>query len=105
MGCVIALAPNLLDSIAVICREYGVAELSLFGSAARDGFDPELSDYDFLVEYEPTADVSLLEYFARKNKLSDLLGHKVDLVSKSGLKPRIRDEVLREAKTIYASPR
>ena len=60
MGFVSALAPNLLDSIAVICKEYGVAELSLFGSAARDDFDPKFSDYDFLVEYKSTADVSLL---------------------------------------------
>ncbi|MGH9521890.1 MAG: nucleotidyltransferase family protein [Terriglobales bacterium] len=99
------LAPNMMASIAELCEQYGVAELSVFGSAARDDFDPERSDYDFLVEYKPAADVSLFEYFALQNRLSDLLGRKVDLVSKPGLKPRIREEVLKEARTVYASAR
>jgi predicted nucleotidyltransferase len=35
------------------CRRYRVHSLSLFGSAVRDDFDPERSDYDFLVDFEP----------------------------------------------------
>lgn len=38
--------------LAYLCRRYRVLSLSLFGSAARDDFDPERSDYDFLVDFE-----------------------------------------------------
>ena len=34
-----------------LCRRYRVVSLSLFGSATRDDFDPERSDYDFLVDF------------------------------------------------------
>jgi predicted nucleotidyltransferase len=39
--------------IEAICRRFHVRRLDLFGSAARDDFDPARSDIDFLVEYEP----------------------------------------------------
>jgi predicted nucleotidyltransferase len=35
--------------------------------------------------------------------LSELLGRKVDLVSKKGLKPLIRDSVIRDARLLYAA--
>jgi predicted nucleotidyltransferase len=35
--------------------------------------------------------------------LSDLLDRKVDLVSKKGLKPLIRDSVLEQARLLYAA--
>ena len=38
--------------LAQLCGRYRVLSLSLFGSATRDDFDPERSDYDFLVEFE-----------------------------------------------------
>ncbi len=39
----------------------------------------------------------LLRYISLENHLSDLLGVKVDLVMKSALKPRIGQNILREA--------
>lgn len=45
-----------LDEIAAVCREYGVHQLYVFGSAVHGTFDPETSDLDFMVdlgEYEP----------------------------------------------------
>jgi len=41
------------EQLAAICREYRVRRLALFGSALRDDFDPERSDLDFIVEFEP----------------------------------------------------
>jgi hypothetical protein len=35
--------------------------------------------------------------------LSELLGRRVDLVSKRGLKALIRDSILREARPVYAA--
>jgi len=40
-----------LDAIRALAREYGVARLEGFGSAATDAFDPNRSDVDFIVEY------------------------------------------------------
>ncbi|MYE02031.1 MAG: DNA polymerase III subunit beta [Alphaproteobacteria bacterium] len=42
------------EELAALCRRYHVARLEVFGSAARgEDFDPETSDADFLVEFDP----------------------------------------------------
>ena len=48
------------------------------------------------VEFEETADLSLLDFIGIENYLSDFLGIKVDLVEKHTLKPRIGGHVLEE---------
>lgn len=48
-----ALTDRQSALIADLCRRYRVARLELFGSATRKDFDPECSDYDFLVEFLP----------------------------------------------------
>jgi len=88
--------------LADLCRRYQVRELSLFGSAARGDMRPD-SDIDLLVEFLPDADVSLLEHAGLMLELARLLGRKVDLVSKRGLKPLIRDSVLADARLVYAA--
>jgi predicted nucleotidyltransferase len=47
-----------------------------------------------LVEFSETP--SLLKFINLENYLSDNLGIKVDLVHKSGLKPRIGEQILAE---------
>jgi len=87
--------------IAELCRRYQVKELFLFGSAARGEMRPE-SDIDLLVDFLPDARIGLLKYAALGRELSALLGRRVDLVAKGGLKPLIRPQVLAEAQLIYA---
>lgn len=89
-------------SLAALCRRYRVRELSLFGSAARGDMHPA-SDIDIMVEFEPGVRTGLIrfEYFAEE--LESLAGRKVDLVTRNGLKPWIRPEVLRDARVIYAA--
>jgi uncharacterized protein len=89
-------------AIAEICRRYQVKELSVFGSAARGEMCPD-SDIDLLVEFLPEARVSLLGHFAAERSLSELLGRKVDLVSKRALRDALREEVLAQARLIYAA--
>jgi uncharacterized protein len=91
-----------VDAIAALCRRYHVTELSIFGSALRDDFRPD-SDLDFLVSFEEDAPVGLFEYVELQLALSDLLGRKVDLVSKDGLKPLIRDDVIASSRIVYAA--
>jgi len=90
------------SGIAEICRRYKVKELAVFGSAARGDIRAE-SDIDLLVEFLPGAEVDLLQHFAAERELSELLGRKVDLVSKRALRESLRREVLSEARHIYAA--
>jgi len=88
--------------IAEICRRYQVKELAVFGSAARGELRPD-SDIDFLVEFLPEARVDLLQHFAAERELSEALGRKVDLVSKRALRSAMREEVLSQARLVYAA--
>ena len=87
--------------VAEICRRYQVKELAVFGSAARGEMRPD-SDLDLLVEFLPEAEVSLLQHFAAEREFSELLGRKVDLVSKRALREGLKEEVLSQARPIYA---
>ncbi|MDE3166377.1 MAG: nucleotidyltransferase family protein [Acidobacteriota bacterium] len=98
LGCAQVEEARLAD----VCLRYGVRELSVFGSAARNEMGPE-SDFDLLVEFLPDAQVDLVDYAGLMLDLSRLLGRKVDLVSKNGLKPLIRTAVLEEARLVYAA--
>jgi len=70
-----------------------VREISLFGSVARN--EARLrSDVDFLVEFDPKAD--LLDMVGLKQDLEDLLKHKVDVVTSSSLNKYLKTQVLRE---------
>jgi|SRR5450432_3081689 predicted nucleotidyltransferase len=88
--------------LADLCRLYRVRELSFFGSAARGEMRPD-SDIDLLVEFLPDAGIDLVDYAGLMLDLSRLLGRKVDLVSKNGLKPLIRDAVLQAARPLYST--
>jgi predicted nucleotidyltransferase len=89
-------------AIAAICRRYRVKQLALFGSATRGEMRAD-SDVDLLVEFHPDADVSLLDHLAAERELSALLGRKVDLVSARALRGALRQEILSQARLVYAA--
>jgi uncharacterized protein len=91
-----------LTELAELCRRYHVLELSLFGSVLRDDFRPD-SDIDVLVEYEPDAVVTLFDHFDFEQALGRLFARPVDLVSKRGLRPSLREDVLRSIAVVYAA--
>ena len=43
------------------------------------------------------------DYFGLEQELAALLGRPVDLATKKWLKPRVRAEILRDARVIYAA--
>jgi predicted nucleotidyltransferase len=96
---------NNLAALADICRRYGVARLEVFGSAARDDFDPARSDADFLVTFQPAVrnDIGALDDL--KGALEELLGRPVDLVERETIETSRnfirRRAILREARTLY----
>jgi len=78
-------------------RSLGVRSLDLFGSVARGDARPE-SDVDLLVEFKEVPGFG--GYVRLRNRLEQILGRRVDLVMVSGLHPRLRDRVLREARHV-----
>jgi predicted nucleotidyltransferase len=102
----ISLLQTNLDKLAKLCRDYGVARLEVFGSAANESFDPARSDVDFLVEFRPEVDLGpwLARYFDLRDRLSTLLGRNVDLVMMSALRnPYFIREVNRTRELLYAA--
>ena len=82
------------EEILRVCAKYGAYNVRVFGSVVRGEAD-EASDIDLLVSFEPGR--SLMDHAGLWLELEELLGHRVDVVSERGLKPRIRERVLREA--------
>lgn len=82
------------EDILRIAAKHGARNVRVFGSVARGEAD-EQSDIDLLVEME--SDRSLLDHAALWLELQEILGCKVDVVSERGIKPRIRERVLKEA--------
>lgn len=89
---------------AELCKGYGIREISFFGSVTRDDFRAD-SDVDVLIEFEPDVHVGFFELMDIQDKLTSLLGRKVDLVTKGMLSPFFRDEVMAAREVIYVSPR
>ena len=94
--------PMPLDKLADFCHRYQVRELALFGSTLRQDHRPD-SDIDLLVSFEPAAHVTFLTLARMQRELEALLGRKVDLVPKDGLKPGIRDHILTTARVLYVA--
>lgn len=85
--------------IAEFCKRNHIKKLSLFGSVLRHDFTPK-SDVDVLVEFEPghTPGWAIIDM---ENKLSEILGYKVDLLTPNGLSRYFREQVIREAEVQY----
>ena len=86
------------QDILAIAAKHGAFNVRVFGSVAR-GEETEVSDIDFLVDYDlkkisPWFPCGLLM------DLQDLLGCKVDIVTEKGLSHFIKDQILIEAKSL-----
>jgi uncharacterized protein len=82
------------NAILEIAARHGARHVRVFGSVARGEAD-EKSDIDLLVELD--AGRTLLDHAALILDLEALLHRKVDVASVRALKPRIREQVFREA--------
>ena len=85
---------NILNELkSELTEKYYVNQLGIFGSYARGNYN-SASDIDILVEYAQKP--SLFDLIELKDYLSDRLKMKVDLVTKEGLKPQIKEKILEE---------
>ena len=90
------------ERLADFCRRHQIRWLAFFGSVLRDDFGPE-SDVDVVVEFDRDAQIGLIAYARVQRELSELLQRPVDLVTRDGLKPLIRQSVLDSAMVLYAA--
>jgi predicted nucleotidyltransferase len=89
-----AIRKRLMEQKKSLFQKYPIKELAIFGSYAREEQSPK-SDLDVLVEFHSSVGSEFIEL---GDELEELLGIKVDLVSKKGIKPRyleqIKDELI-----------
>ncbi len=88
---------NHRDEILQLAAKYGAYNVRIFGSVARGEADAD-SDIDFLVEME--SGKTLFDLGGLLMDLQDLLSCRVDIVTEKGLRQRIRERVLQEAKSL-----
>jgi len=79
-----------------LLNRYGVKEVRLFGSVARDQAKGD-SDVDLLVEFKPTAHIGLFEFSRLRHELSQLLECDVDLATPNALHRNLKESILKEA--------
>jgi len=83
----------LLDHKHELKQKYGVRSIGIFGSYIRNA-NRENSDIDILVEIEIS--MGFFKFLKLERYLSQLLGVKVDLVTRNSLKPFIGKRILAE---------
>jgi predicted nucleotidyltransferase/plasmid stability protein len=88
-------------ALADVCRRHHIVWLAVFGSHARGDARPD-SDVDVVVDFAPgmTPGFGIV-------RVADALrpafgGRRVDLVTRRGLAPRMRERIAAEARTLHA---
>ena len=93
------------EEIAALCRKHHVRRLSVFGSAARDDFDPATSDVDLLVEFDGSSiDRYAKNFYSLEDGMVSLFGRKVDLIAEGTVKnPYILRRIEEQQEQLYAA--
>jgi predicted nucleotidyltransferase len=92
-----------LRTLAAVAKEYGISEVSVFGSAIRND-DSIPNDVDLLVVFEQNQDVSLFDVMELEASLTGLFGQPVDVVEPASLSnPIRRQNILASAERLYAA--
>ena len=89
-----------LSGCASEARTRGVRALYLFGSTARDA-DRDGSDIDIFIEPDPVARFNAFDLIDVKTILEKRRAANVDLTTREGLHPRLRERIEREAVQVF----
>jgi predicted nucleotidyltransferase len=103
-----ATVPPLIDDLTqrlpAFCRRHGIARAEVFGSVATGEVRPG-SDLDLMVTFGPGIHPGL-DFFAMQDELEQLLGCKVDLLTRRSVElsdnPIRRRSILESAREVYA---
>jgi predicted nucleotidyltransferase len=93
-----SLLQQLTDN-GIAIRSFGVKDMRLFGSFAKDKYINETSDVDLLVDFE-VGKKTWDNFIDLSFYLEDLLGRKVELVTTQSLSKYIGPHILREAQSV-----
>lgn len=90
-----------MERLREICERYDVVSLEVFGSVAR-GDERADSDLDLLYVLRPGARLGF-RLFELEDELEDLFARRVDLVARKAVNKYIREQILADARTLYAA--
>ena len=77
-------------------RKLGATGLYLYGSAARDELSAD-SDVDLFIDYDPNGSFSFIELVRLQALIGQKLAREVDLTTRNGLHPLLKDEIERSS--------
>lgn len=89
-----------IKQIEPAIRAFGASALYLFGSTARNEAMPT-SDVDIFVDLDPSKKVGLFELFDMEDHLEHALGTRVDLGTRTGLHPILRNDIEQSAIRVF----
>ncbi|MBU6244325.1 MAG: nucleotidyltransferase domain-containing protein [Actinomycetales bacterium] len=90
-----------MAALEAVCERFGVAELSIFGSAATGRLTPE-SDIDVLYVLRDGVHLGWA-IDDLSDALEQILGRPVDLIARRAIHARLKDSVLGQAKVMYVA--
>lgn len=90
---------KIKEKISPILQKSDVSRSFVFGSFAR-GEENEDSDVDLIVEFNKD-DKSLIDLAGLELELEEVLGRKVDLLTRGGIYHRLRDRIEKESIRIF----
>jgi predicted nucleotidyltransferase len=91
---------DILRSCSDEAKLLGATRLYLYGSAARDQLRPE-SDIDVFVDYDVEGPFSFIELVRLQDLLAERLAREVDVTTRGGLHPLLKDEIERASIRVF----
>ncbi len=89
-----------ISSLEKPLRDRGVKSIFLFGSAVRNEHT-SASDIDVFIDTDPEVSFSLLDLVEVKHFLEDNLRCEVDVVTREGLHPHIKESIINESEQVF----
>lgn len=94
---------NKIEKLLILCKQYKVNKLFIFGSILTGRFNSKTSDIDFIVEIEDISPIERGEILMKLwTELELLFSRKVDLISNMNLKnPYFKKEIEESKLLLY----
>jgi predicted nucleotidyltransferase len=93
-------AISRLIAVAPTLKAMGATSVYLFGSTARGEAGPR-SDLDLFIDYDPTSRLNAFHLVGIKQFLEDELQAPVDITTRDGLHPMLRDRIERTSVRVF----
>ncbi len=93
-------AYSKLIAFAPAIRGMGATSLYLFGSTARDE-SRSGSDLDLFIDYDPSGRFNAFDLIGIKQFLEDELHAEVDITTRDGLHPMLREDIEKTALRVF----